>query len=923
MVGRERIMDRIQTQQDASLGGQGRLLLIGGESGIGKTFLALEVAQRALRAGFEVITGECMPVVASDQGDKEIVGAALAPFRKLLLAAADRCRDTGLVGATLLFGSERNIALLARYEPALIHLLDGASPESIATAPLPPVAERERVLHALSALLKQMAMDRPTLLVIDDLQWADDLSLAFLDFFSDSDLKGRRLLLLVLYRSEEISKPISELEQKSNVQLMRLGRLDVSALTVLVGDLLSDQPPPAFVEALAAHSEGNPFFVAEYLRAGAAEGLLERTSAGWKLSESSAKVGYEGLALPRSLQDLLERHLAALTPLAQRATEAGAVLGREFRVAMLHAVAGLPELDIRQAITEMVERQIVQRVSHEALRFVHDKTREAAYARLDPDRRTTLHREAANVIETSYAVGPEFPTHYAALAYHLREAGEIRRAVDYFEKAGQHALHNSANADAIRLFEEACQLAVTADLPISPVRRASWERMAGDALHGLGHLEASKRHLLQAVALLGRAMPEKSSQIGMAIVAQIGRQIFHRVAPRRWIEADRERSDILLEGARASNRLEQIFYYRGEYLPLFLANLTTLNLSERAIKSSHLAAAYTNAAATAGIVPLHVTAVKYFDLAEATLDGAYDAEVESYLRLLQAVYYTGLGQWERAAEKAERALDLADRLGFRRRWEEAAGVRSGAARDFDERIAWARRALESASQRDDPQMTSWGLLSQAEVLAARGDFELASEAVGEAEVIMPRLGAPEQMWTLAMRSYLLLAEGKITEAAVASDRASALVKQTKPIHVGGIEAYTRIAQVQLAAWGAAPKHLAKERRDKARSACSDLAVASRIFPIAVPSYCLHEGTRRWMAGQSRRAVATWKRGLVAARKLGLPYREVQLLFTLSNHSVRPDPAAEGALLEARRLAEKLGLRDDSVVLSSVAAHPAQ
>jgi serine/threonine protein kinase/tetratricopeptide (TPR) repeat protein len=919
LVGRDDAMRRIQAEQVQAQQGQGRILLIDGESGIGKTFLASEIAQRALRAGFEVITGECMPVAAAEQAEKEeIVGAPLAPFRKLLLNAADRCRDSGSAAAISLFGSDRTIALLARYEPALLHLLELRPDESI--PPLPPIAERERVLRALADLLKALSAENPILLIIDDVQWADDLSLAFLEFLSGSDLTGQHLLVLALYRSEEVSKPILDLTQKSGVQSLRLGRLGTSALTVLVGDLLSDHPPAAFVHALAAHSEGNPFFVAEYLRAGAAEGLLERTPAGWKLAESGVSLGYEGLALPRSLQALLERRLAALTPMARRATEAGAVLGREFPVGMLQAVMGLKGDEIQGPIGEMLERQIVHRVSPLGLRFFHDKTREAAYAHLEPGRRAMLHGAAANAIEGAYSSGAELPAHYAMLAYHLRHAGEIVRAVDYFEKAGRHALRSSANADAVRLFNEASQLVATANLSISPLRRASWQRMAGDALHGLGHLEESKRHLLEAVALLRWPMPTKPSQIGMAILPKLGRQIFHRAAPRRWIESDPERSEVLLEGARAYNRLEQIYYYRGEYLPLFLANLTTLNLSERAIRSSHLAAAYTNAAATAGIVPLHKTAVRYFELAEETLGAAYDAEVESYLRLLHAVYLTGLGQWERAAEKADRALELADRLGFRRRWEEAAGVRGGAECDFDKRLEWARRTHQSALQRDDPQMTSWGLLAQAEVLAARGDFALASEAVGKVEAIISRLGAPEQMWAFGMRSFLLLTSGELNEAAAIADRASALIKQTKPIHVGGIESYTRIAQVQLAAWKAAPPHLESERRAKARAACADLATASRIFPIAIPSYCLHEGTMRWMCGKTGAALAMWKRGLLVAKELRLPYREVQLLLTLGNHSPRTSPDAQDAVAEGRQIAERLRLGDDAFLITNAAAH---
>jgi uncharacterized ParB-like nuclease family protein len=171
------------------------------------------------------------------------------------------------------------------------------------------------------------------------------------------------------------------------------------------------------------------------------------------------------------------------------------------------------------------------------------------------------------------------------------------------------------------------------------------------------------------------------------------------------------------------------------------------------------------------------------------------------------------------------------------------------------------------------------------------------------------------MWALGTRSLLLLAEGRLSEASCAAERASALVKQTKPIHVGGVEAYGRVALVQLAVWGAAPRHQAYERATQARGACADLAAASRIFPIAIPSYCLYEGTRRWMLGQSTRAMSIWRRGLKAARKLRLEHRETQLLLALGKYAPTGREREE-ALVLGKRGAARLGIHDDSIFLPS-------
>ena len=120
--------------------------------------------------------------------------------------------------------------------------------------------------------------------------------------------------------------------------------------------------------------------------------------------------------------------------------------------------------------------------------------------------------------------------------------------------------------------------------------------------------------------------------------------------------------------------------------------------------------------------------------------------------------------------------------------------------------------------------------------------------------MLSRLGAPEQTQVLGMRSYLLFARGHEDEAASMADRAAALVKRTQPIHVGNIDTYARIAHVQLAVWASAPRQRARERAAKARAGCADLAAAARIFPTAAPSYCLQEGTRRWLTGQTKGAL---------------------------------------------------------------------
>ncbi len=351
----------------------------------------------------------------------------------------------------------------------------------------------------------------------------------------------------------------------------------------------------------------------------------------------------------------------------------------------------------------------------------------------------------------------------------------------------------------------------------------------------------------------------------------------------------------------------QIYYYRGEVLPLFYANLATLDLAERAGPSPMLAVAYTNTGAAAGLVPLRTLANTYFRLAAATLEQTYDPEVESYLHVLRARYLSGLGAWDDATRATERSMALATELGFQRRWDEGAGLRSDLSwgRDFDDSMAWCLKMYESAVRRRDAQATIWGHLRQAEVHLARARFEEADEELREAAK-MPDIGQAEQVRLFGLRAFVLAQRGRLAEAVPMADRAARLVSETKTIHVYCIDPYARVAEVYLAALESG--QYARDVRAKVLSACQTLEKAARLFPIAMPRYCLHEGTRRWLLGAPKAAIALWEQGHQAAIDLSIPHEEALLLLALVRHPTRRTRLQPGSRDRATKILAGLGVR---------------
>ncbi len=907
LVGRDGVVEEMKALRGQAEKGRGSIAFIGGESGIGKTFLASELAQSAMRSGFEVVTGECMALAAVHDSDQPPSGAPLAPFRNLLQRAADRYRSDDKSSAATLFESPRTVRVLARYEPAWLHVAGGEREEPPA---LPPPAERERALEAMRELLLRSTTDRPLLLIIDDLQWADDLSFALLESLATEFPAGARLLIIALYRSEEGSRAIARIKEQRSVRTIALERLDDGALRTMVGDLLSRPAPPALVRALSQHSEGNPFFVAEYLRAAAIEGLLVRSTDGWRLVEglSNGSRDVDELPLPRSLHELLGRRIQLLGQGAQKAAEIASVLGRTLHPAMIASVAGASERQAEAWIEEMLDRQLVERTPSAEVRFAHDKIRELAYTRVSVDRRRELHFAAASAIEAVHVGEGAFAGPFGELAYHFQRGGAPARAVDYFEKAAEQALRSSANVDAVRFFQAAIETSNAKAVDVPRERRGRWERRMGDALQGSGDLSGSKEHLLQSLAYLGQPLPGTRAGMGVGIAEKLATQIVRRARSRRWVEGRDGDGHPELEIARAYDRLMQVYYYRGEYTPLLFANLATLDFAERAPPSPTLAVAYTNAAATAGIIPLPRVAAIYFRLAESTLRRAYDPEVDSYLQVLRCNYAHGLGDGRLAAACADKIIAIAGELGFRRRWEEGAALQSnlGLGRDFDASLEWCDRMAESATRRNDTQLICWGFLRRAEIHVARGDLARAAENLPSAERMIFSLGLPEQIRGLGLRAILLLREGRVDEALAAADDATLRIKETRAIHFHCVDAYARIAEVHLAAVATGASHGGRARQEHARVACETLRRAARTFPAALPHYCRHEGTRRWLSGEIRAARKIWGRGLQAAVEFDVPDEEAFLRLRRSEACAACERALHAEA--AHRILTRLGVQ---------------
>jgi serine/threonine protein kinase len=918
LVGRAALLDDAVRQLDGLRAGKGGLGIVTGESGIGKTSFVSEIARRAVAQGVRVVTSECAAVgLSAGRGVRQ--GGPLYPFRRLLQAVADRCVVEGPVVTAKIFGERAKV--LAASEPSLRQL--ASADASAEPAEVPAEAARRRLIDALADTLTAFVADRPTLVVIDDLQWADDLTLAFLGSLSERYFQQSPIFFLGTYRLEESTAELDHLAAAPHVVSFRLDKLDPATIGTMSADMLGlRQVSPELVGFLGAESSGNPFFVAEYLRAAVDAGLLFRDERG-RWQQAGGPFAPEKLGLPRNLHALVTRRLESLTPEARRLAEVAAVLGREVQIDVLGALAlelGLAadEAGLEQVLRDLMVRQVFEPASAGAVRFVHDKLREIGYAALEPDRQRRLHAAAGRLLERRHAEAGDVDRVAATLAHHFERAGDLEKALVYFDRAGEaaHAMH--ANQEAVRLLEKARSIEKGAHVATTPVARARRERLLGlDAL-ALGNVNEALARLTDAASLAGRPWPRTRAGVAVRSLFAMAREAWRRLAP--WSRSssfptgpERER---LLEAARAYERLLVVNYFAtGDMLAVVLAAVVNMDLAERAGgTSSERALGYATFAAMCALLPFEGVARGYCTRALADARASGDDVAGSWVRMNVALVHLMAARWSEMQAELDEVRAMAGRMGFKRRWEEATSQYS-TARFLSGRLADAaalNAELSGAIERADPQSKCWAVIRDAELALLRGNLESALAASREGEAICQQgLGFAEWIYALGPLALAHLRSGDWANARDAADRCAEWMRKGSAPVFYNVNAYSAACEVYFELHERMRD--ATERRrlaDSARAAVKRLTLAARAMPIAGPRACYWRGLLALRLQRNRERALRWfRQSLERARRLEMVYDQAMALAALGE--LGRDAAENAKLLaEAARILEEIGATYD-------------
>ena len=737
LLARGEELKRTLETLEAAEGGTGRLVLLAGEPGIGKTRLAQEVSVRAQERGFVVASGRCYEAHG---------GVPFYPFLDALSALYEEA------------SSKVRGAIPERF-PYLTMLL----PDHFPSWPIAHFYEAgqqsQRLLRAVAGFVREVAAERPVALLLDDLHRADSASVDLLAHLA-RHIRADRVLLVGTYRDAEVGpeqplrRAAQELGREQLVEKVDVGRLGREGTAVLVRDRLGGaEAPRGFAGLVHRHTEGNPFFTVEVLKDLIERGDLTRREGLW------IHEGFRDLPVPESVGEAISERVSRLRPRTQETLEGASVLGQAFGFEDLTALLGCEDEEVEGALEEAAASGLA-RTEMDRYAFDHALIQQTLYAGLSPARRKRLHRSAGEALERQRERIRR--RRAAEIARHFAEGGAPARSLPHALLAGDEAGGVFAYAEAEHHYRGALELAEeVGDRP----GEARALRSLGEALTSAGRYDEALAALERAAKLAAELVDPESE---MWAAARIGWVHFRmgraeeEFVTRLWTLTGQDRPEDdpvppgvsprtlnLLRGALAA-LLFILRDYRGTLEVTRRRSILARELGDEQV------VAHAEIARGIALVYLRRPA-EAFEVLEAAIP------------LAEAV--DSAGKLEEAMPLAEKSP--ADGMNMFEYLYTARG-------ELDLSLKWAERGLALAKRLDNPDMIAFRLGRVGLNLFYRGEWKRARLHFERGTKMVSSLGPSFYSARLpGYLSMLCIAEGSWAEAANLLEEAAVMAEQVR------------------------------------------------------------------------------------------------------------------------------------------------
>ena len=856
LVGRGAELALLTKKMDEAVKGAGCSVFIVGEGGIGKTRLASETAERALKGGWSVAVGRAYPVES---------GVPYALFSDALLPLVSK-----LEPATLSLLTRGGASELGYVFPHI----STAGGRIGGSAGADPAEIKARLLWNFTQFLGRLSAKQPLFIVLENLQWADASSLELLHFVA-RQIGGQKIFLLGTYNDAE--RDLNQALRSTEQSLVRLGVATLHRLTPLAQAEIEElvqkmfetdsSSTRHFSRLLYDWTRGNPFFVDETLKSLVESGALSRRDGRWTGWEM------ETLQLPSTIRDVIKARVDRLSPSARTVANLAAVIGTRADHDTLAKVSGLDQNDIIVALDELIRQRVLEETGNvDEIRydFTHPLLQQVLYSELGQARVRLLHAMIAEALESVY--GESALAHADELALHFARAHSptlSRQAVRYLHAAGLAALDKYANREAANYLTSALEH-LDRDPSIA---------------------EAPREEILVTLARTRQRLGEY----------EVALELLERA--RRNAEACGDRAAL----AGIQYRMGLACYWSGKYvdaLSHYEAGMAEADPADPTMPA-RLRLAKGMALLDLGRVP-EAQAEAEGALASAAAGGVENDSLLSRAHRALLLLYSWTGPFDLARKHGEQAVAHAERAGqhmleWSAHW--ALALLAGVSGDAKQVVVHLKRSDELAEQMRSPLLPIWSAEIYVEYLSGIGDWdgaiETAERAISQAKslnqrVLLPRL----YVWS----GLIYLWRGADEKAKEYFDLAWKIAGGEKTGSLEGLgERALDVPSIVPAHLGLASYHLARGNPAKAvRIGEAGLAIADRtgsvvwslqwllpvvgeaaLFARDFDRAAMHSARMRRDAGRLQHrlglAYADACDGLIAWFRDGNPRRAVELL----------------------------------------------
>jgi class 3 adenylate cyclase/tetratricopeptide (TPR) repeat protein len=664
LFGREEETELLLRRWRHATQGEGRVVLLTGEPGIGKSHIALAFGERLQSEPHVALRYFC---------SAHHTNSVLFPFiGQIERAAGFERSDSPTAKLAKLDALVEQSTADPEHVAVLASLFALPASDRYGLHELSPRRRKEKTLAALLARLDRLAAEQPVFMIFEDVHWIDPTSLELLAATVEH-VSQLRVLLLITARSE-FTVPWPSYSHMTTIPLTRLGRREGAALVERVTS--GKQLPKEVMDEILARTDGVPLFIEELTKTVLESGLLQERDGQYVLERPLPP-----LAIPTTLHASLMARLDRLAPVREVA-QIGAVAGREFHYELLSAVAGLPRERLDEALHQLVRSELIFRRGespHAVYTFKHTLVRDAAYAGLLKTRRVYLHAAIASALEQQF---PELlQTQPETLAHHLTEAGLIEKAIGYWLQAGKNAALRSANLEAIAHLQRGIEL--TRRLPTDEGRDRSeldLQLLLGPCLiatHGPAASEAVKT-FARARELCERlgAPPEYLQVMFWQATASVVRgelpQALEAIAGLPSAAETHGNRPALINGIRGQAMILMFMGRIVEARDALERAIELFNASEEADKMAARAAGQDAGVSTLVLMAWVFWILGQVDEAVARMSAALEradavqhAHTHAYAWYYAAVLHAVRGEPAIAQSYAERCLTISEQHGFR------------------------------------------------------------------------------------------------------------------------------------------------------------------------------------------------------------------------------------------------------------------